>query len=426
MSQKYGLVWEDKREELEGILESKEPVLVEDESMYIKGGLWSPNHRIIEGDNLASMTALINKGEKFEFIYGDPPYQTMNSGSSALTYKDARVDKNDKYKHSEWLSFMEKRLVLARELLAEDGVIFLSIDDRQVYRLKMLMDEVFGEENFICDFKWRKKATPSYQMVNNLSKMHENVLCYGKEYSRVKFNKRRTILEDEDKLYNKDDNDGRGKYYTRRVSAPENRSREKIKVKSPYGVEYEFMSFLSRESIEELDREGKIVWSKDASKPPVRKEYLKDRPDAPQIDLLTGREYGFNQTGTLETVHILGTSAAFSFPKPVKLIKSLIEMVEFNKGIKILDIFSGSGTTGHAVLDVNKKSPFVNEFTLLNISEESEGGINICKEITYERMKRVILGYNTRNGVAKKKKTSQLRYYTLDFKDKSKTAESKE
>lgn len=153
----YGHVWENKPEDVEERLRDELPVLVEDETKRIIGDSPdAPNHVLIEGDNLEALTTLAyTHAGKIDVIYIDPPY---NTGNKDFIYNDAFVDSEDSYRHSKWLSFMSKRLRIAKKLLSDRGVIFISIDDNEQANLKLLCDEVFGEKSFVTKFDWRKKT----------------------------------------------------------------------------------------------------------------------------------------------------------------------------------------------------------------------------------------------------------------------------
>ncbi len=153
---KYGLVWEDKPEDVEERLREELPVLVEDTTKaIISTEVDAPNHILIEGDNLEALTALAYTHEgKIDVIYIDPPY---NTGNKDFVYNDQFVDKENSYRHSKWLSFMNKRLRIAKQLLSEKGVIFISIDDNEQAQLKLLCDEVFGNDKLISNLIWQKK-----------------------------------------------------------------------------------------------------------------------------------------------------------------------------------------------------------------------------------------------------------------------------
>ena len=157
-SKTYGLVWEDKPEAIEERLRTELPVLKEVKSKaIISDNADAPNHIIIEGDNLESLTTLAYTHEgKIDVIYIDPPY---NTGNKDFVYNDSYVDSEDSYRHSKWLSFMSRRLRIAKKLLSDRGVIFISIDDNEQANLKLLCDDIFGAKNFISQFVWKKKQT---------------------------------------------------------------------------------------------------------------------------------------------------------------------------------------------------------------------------------------------------------------------------
>lgn len=177
-SKTYGLVWEDKPEDVEERLREELPVLVErnDDKVHsiISDNPDAPNHIIIEGDNLEALSTLAytHAGE-IDVIYIDPPY---NTGNKDFIYNDSYVDSEDSYRHSKWLSFMSKRLRIAKKLLSDRGVIFISIDDNEQANLKLLCDEIFGLKNFVCSFIWRGGKR---NMAKWVSTSHEYMLLYA-------------------------------------------------------------------------------------------------------------------------------------------------------------------------------------------------------------------------------------------------------
>ena len=179
---KYGLVWEDKPEEVEEQLRENLPVLKEVKDKAIINGKNFPNHILIEGDNLHALTALTFTHEgQIDVMYFDPPY---NTGNKDFKYNDCFVDKEDSYRHSKWLSFMHKRLKIAKRLLSDKGVIFISIDDNEQAQLKLLCNEIFLEENYITEFVWRTDGNFDNQA--QIKNCHEYVLCYAKNPSLFK------------------------------------------------------------------------------------------------------------------------------------------------------------------------------------------------------------------------------------------------
>src|SRR5699024_102428 len=172
---RYGLVWEDHPE----VLDKKNiiPLLAKDDGLSLPVIADKKQNYLIEGDNYHALKALQHTHcSAIDVIYIDPPYNTGNE----FVYNDKIVDKEDLFRHSKWLSFMEKRLKLARELMSDDGVIFISIDDNEQAQLKLLCDAVFGEANFISTFIWHKKIRPSNKVTNGVSSNTEYIHCYGK------------------------------------------------------------------------------------------------------------------------------------------------------------------------------------------------------------------------------------------------------
>src|SRR5574344_982155 len=157
---KYGLVWEEKPEDVEERLRDSLPVFKEvKERAILSDSPDAPNHILIEGDNLEALTALSYTHEgKIDVIYIDPPY---NTGNKDFIYNDSYVDSEDGYLHSKWLSFMHKRLKIAKSLLSSEGVIFISIDDNEQAQLKLLCDEIFGGDKFVATIPWRKRTAKS-------------------------------------------------------------------------------------------------------------------------------------------------------------------------------------------------------------------------------------------------------------------------
>ena len=174
---KYGLVWENKPEIVEERLREELPVLTEvKERAIISDDPDAPNHILIEGDNLEALTALsYTHAGKIDVIYIDPPY---NTGNKDFVYNDSFVDSEDSFRHSKWLSFMNKRLKIAKQLLSDKGVIFISIDDNEQAQLKLLCDEIFGQEKFVATIPWRKRTAKS-DVPHYLSQDYEWVLCYA-------------------------------------------------------------------------------------------------------------------------------------------------------------------------------------------------------------------------------------------------------
>ena len=226
----YGLVWEKSTEDAWEMMKDYVPVLKEDESKRIDHGSENPNHILIEGDNLNALTALsYTHAGKIDVIYIDPPY---NTGNKDFIYNDSFVDKEDCYRHSKWLSFMEKRLKIARRLLSDKGVIFISIDDNEQAELKILCDEIFGLKNYITSFPWHSRQ--SLQNDTDISINHEYLICFAKKRResdrRLKPSNASTWFKDDDFVffpikvdsdkYSNPDNDPRGPWKADPFDAP--------------------------------------------------------------------------------------------------------------------------------------------------------------------------------------------------------------
>lgn len=416
---KYGLVWEDKPEDVEEQLRSMLPVLSEIKNKAIVNGNEHPNHILIEGDNLHALTALTFTHEgNIDLIYIDPPYNTKNKD---FKYNDTFVDKEDAFRHSKWLSFMHKRLQIAKKLLVENGVIFISIDDNEQSQLKLLCDEVFGEANYLQNVIWQKHAgggnDSRYFAID-----HEYVICYSKSILNLdKF--RIPLTEDEKKDYKLSDENLEilGKYKTKsfkRMRPDDPRPGLKYNIVAPDGTilfdewKWEESKFLKAfEQNRVLIRKNtKKEWSVEY------KLYLKASDDEDVDDekqkvprsLLTKVER--NSEGKKQLSDVFQGKTIFNNPKPLELIKLLLN-TKPTKSIKILDFFAGSGTTLHATMALNADDGGNRQCILVTNNEN-----NICEEVTYERNKRVIEGYCNAKGIAVEGlKNNNLRYFKAGF-----------
>ena len=424
---KYGLVWEDKPEDVEERLREELPVLIEDTGKaIISGEADAPNHILIEGDNLEALTALAYTHEgQIDVIYIDPPY---NTGNKDFVYNDQFVDKEDSYRHSKWLSFMSKRLRIAKRLLSDKGVIFISIDDNEQAQLKLLCDEVFGQDKFVATIPWRKRTAKS-DVPHYLSQDYEWVLCYANEDYTA------GIQKETRKYYETDDFPNRPwrvHDLTKQTTAIERPNSfftiTNPKNKEEYPANPNRTWAITKETFEEYYKQNRIVFPGDydflkISKPALR--YWKEDDEAK-----TGERFGFTtvssyinenvgmtQDGTKDITEIFGEKA-FGFPKPLSLIKYILKISNPHfKELIILDFFAGSGTTLHATMQLNAEDGGHRKCILVTNNEN-----NICEEVTYERNKRVIQGYITPKGEKVPGLTSNtLRYYRTDFISRDRT-----
>lgn len=412
-SKTYGLVWEDKPEAVEERLRTELPVLKEVKSRaIISDNADAPNHILIEGDNLEALTALAYTHEgKIDVIYIDPPY---NTGNKDFVYNDSYVDSEDSYRHSKWLSFMSRRLRIAKRLLSDRGVIFISIDDNELHNLLCLCDSYFGEDNRISIITWQKihsiKNDAKY-----FSDNHEYLLCYAKHAENIIIN----LLprtEDMNSRYKNPDNDPRGPWQSGDLVANGERTTGHFIVTSPTtGKEFDVPQgkhwVYSQENLEKLIASNSVWFGKDGNSFPRKKRFLCEVQDGrTPNNLWLSDEVGHNQTAVRELKDILNGNLPFDYPKPSSYIKRMLQ-VSGEKNSVVLDFFAGSGTTLHAVMQLNAEDRGKRQCILCTNNENG-----ICENVTYERNKRVIQGYTKPNGDAVEGlHDNNLRYYRTDY-----------
>lgn len=351
---------------------------------------------IIHGDNLDALKALLPKYEgRVKCIYIDPPYNTGNEG---WVYNDNVNDPKirkwlgevvgkegeDLSRHDKWLCMMYPRLKLLHKLLAEDGVIFISIDDTEFAYLRLICDEIFG--NFAEAIVWQKRTSPDAR--KKLSSGHEYVLIYTKNPDQ-NLGLRLLPLDDKDiEAYTNPDDDPRGPWISSPFTAPGYRPNQMYSIITPTGKEVlppKGRCWCNVEEVyQRLLSEGRMWFGADGNGVPRRKTYLSEREGRGIWTWWTNSEVGYTQIATQELAEILG-KAVFDYPKPVRLISRIIQMASSDGDI-ILDSFAGSGTTAHAVLNINKQDNSHRKFILVEMDDYADA-------ITAERVKRVISGY---------------------------------
>lgn len=423
-TKKYGLVWDKENTKEKVVLdcENNIPILKFDDSKKIVLG--TNNNVLIEGDNFHALTSLsFVLKESIDVIYIDPPY---NTGNKDFIYNDKFIDEEDGYRHSKWLSFMEKRLRLARELLKDDGIIFISIDDNEQANLKLLCNQIFNEHNFIQMFLWNKNSGGT-----SLSKFtrsdYEYVMCYSKNLNTItheflgKFsegmgdsslinmpNKFSRLFFPKNSIKFISINNGlikKGKYSDLELY-------EDLKIENHYNAVNVNISCKRKWSQEKLFEElknGTMILSKTDN---LRLRYIKNNKGSiikPTKSISNKDKVGFTVSGSSELNAIINNS--FSFPKPVSLLKYLVNMCSYwNNTALILDFFAGSGTTGQAVLELNKEDGGDRRFILCTNNEN-----NICTNVTYPRLKTVITGIREDGSKYSEGIPSNLYYLKTDF-----------
>ena len=405
----YGLVWEDKSEKVEDKMQEELPVLKEvKERALISKDKDAPNHILIEGDNLEALTTLAyTHAGRIDVIYIDPPY---NTGNKDFVYNDKIINPDDEYKHSKWLSFMSRRLRIAKQLLSDKGVIFISIDDNEQAQLKLLCDEVFGENNFVANIIW-KHTQQSKNDELHFSRQYNYTLCYAKQKDCLhRFYFERT--EEDNKNYKNPDNDPKGVWRSGDVRSPNYRKTLCFDIIAPNGTVIHAPQNgwrWSEESIKEKIKSKEIIFKQDYSGI-IRKIYLCDQKGRTPENLWEGPRFGTTRQAAATIKDIFDGVQVFDTPKPHELIMR-IEEIASSQDSTILDFFAGSGTTLHATMQLNAEDGGHRQCILVTNNENG-----ICENVTYERNKRVIQGYTTPKGEQVAGLTGNtLRYYKTDF-----------
>ena len=371
------------------------PVLTEVKNKNIKNDPSGRENILIEGDNYHALSVLnyTHRG-KIDVIYIDPPY---NRGKDFM-YNDKLVDEQDGYKHSKWLSFMNKRLQLAKKCISRKGLIFISIDDTEQEQLKMLCNEIFGEGNFIASIIWQKKQSPQND-AKYFSDMHDFILVYVKQINRGGSDEgwKKNLLPRTERAidrYKNPDNDPRGVWssggldvktysaeYDYPIITPSGR-----KVIPPSGSCWRVGS----ERFQEWVKDNRIWFGKNGDNVPRIKRFLSDTQQGMVPTTWWDRKFaGDNQEAKQELKRILTEqSDMFDTPKPLRLIKRVLQIASHKDSI-ILDFFAGSGTTGHAVLEMNKEDGGNRQFILCTDNEN-----DICTNVCHPRLENVMNGYS--------------------------------
>lgn len=449
---KYGLVWEDKPEDVEERLREELPVLTEvKERAIISEDPNAPNHILIEGDNLEALTALTyTHAGKIDVIYIDPPY---NTGNKDFVYNDIFVDKEDSFRHSKWLSFMSKRLRIAKRLMSDTGVIFISIDDNEQSALKLLCDEIFGANNYQATFHIQVRyADKSLTEEKPFKPLMEYVHTYSKDASI--FNPKRqtedygldnfcwridelsagtsffvgkqevivfkpsewTLSRIEGQIDGLKETWITGSIYTKmsygtvfrsvvepRVQTDGLGCLYKVIGRGDDGLGYRYYTGPAKATA----TKGKMY-----SGMPLDKKELFLRGDNPKraLPIITSFDFA-PDFGNIRTE---GGVPFGSGKKPIKMLKQFIDYSDKKDAI-VLDFFAGSGSTAHAVMQINEEDNGKRTAIMVTNNEN-----NICEDVTYKRLCNVICGYNKVDGLTH----NTLRYYKTDFVGRERSSQN--
>ena len=369
-------------------------------------------NRIVQGDNLVALKALLPYyAGQVKCIYIDPPYNTGNEGwiyndsvNSPLIRewlgKAVGKEAEDLSRHDKWLCMMYPRLALLRQFLREDGAIFISLDNNEIQALRYVMDEIFGATNFITTVLWQKVFAPK-NTARHFSEDHDYVVVYARNANVWRPNL--VPRSDEAKgRYKNPDKDPRGPWTSGDLQARNFYSAGTYPITCPSGRVIPGPGSgmywrVAKEKFLELDKDGRIYWGAKGNNMPRLKRFISDVKDGvtPQT-LWLHSEVGHTQEAKQELLAVLNfqTSAeVFITPKPTRLIQRVLQIAS-SPGDLILDSFAGSGTTGHAVLKLNKSAPDSKSRRFIMVEIESK----IAREITAERVKRVAQGYTNAKG----------------------------
>ena len=425
-AKKYGLVWEQHEEAVDVMMRDNIPVFTEVSDKEITCNADEGYNFILEGDNLHSLYLLekTHRG-KIDLIYIDPPY---NTGSRDFVYDDAYVDSTDGFKHSKWLSFIEKRLRLACELLSSEGVIYISISDIELSNLRLLCDEIFGEANFVANLVWANKEGGGSSDSKLFRIKQEYILVYAKSIAAVQI--KGVPVSNEDRYKSEDEYVAtRGKYYLQKlgmgsiqysasldypIKTPDgsfilpkdNNNGKKAcwrwsQAKFEWGCENGFV---------EMKKDRKGIWTI------YTKQYLYCDNDGNLIER-TQRPMGvidlFSSTQGAKQLKQIFPNSPFSYPKDTNLIAWIIDRMP-KKDITVLDFFAGSGTTAQAVLELNREDGGNRHFILCTNNEN-----DICENVTYPRIKTVITGKREDGSNYSEGIPANLKYYRTDFVSKN-------
>ena len=420
LGERYGLGWKGKSDVFAAIQEKTVQTLHPDRANSVD---WdTTGNMFIEGDNLATLK-ILHKAYygKVKMIYIDPPYNTGNDfiynddfkqtrrsykAEAGITDDEGNVVRDDGlrtntggHKHSNWLNMMYPRLFLARNLLRQDGVIFVSIDDNEVHNLRLMMNEIFGEENFVAQLVWERAYAPKND-AKYVSNSHDYVLMYARSINEFTIG-RLERTDEANARYSNPDNDPRGVWKPSDLSVKTYSVANDYSITTPSGRVIEPPASrcwrLSKKVFLERLQDNRIWFGPNGDSVPAIKRFLselKHEGMAP-TSILFYKDVGHSQEGAKEVVSLFNGEGSFDGPKPVRLIKRLITMSSAKDEDIVLDFFSGSGTTAHAVAELNAEDGGNRRWICVQLpeltdekSEAYKAGYRTIADIARERIRR--------------------------------------
>lgn len=357
------------------------------EELSFSDGTDSPHHKLIIGDNYdALQNLLIQYRGKVDVIYIDPPYGKDSMGEFADTNYDNAITRDN------LLSMLQPRLVLAKQLLAEEGTIFCSIDDKNHAYVKCLFDDVFGESNFEGQIHWRRRHNQPNDKTKLIGIVAEHVLAYSKNHEFHKnFGIGKVGLTGK---FSNPDNDPRGPWASKPWKTGSGQSGTRYEIITPTGKVYDEEWMGDEETYQTLFEDGRILFPNNGNGSPRKKYYKSERQAEGQCatNWWSNKEFGCNQDATDELKSIFFGVCPFDNPKPTTLIKSLIQLGSIKDNAVILDFFAGTATTAHASLLCNSEG-LNYEFIMCQMNEVMEKNPHgIALDVTAPRLKRIMTG----------------------------------
>lgn len=405
--ERYSFSWAGRRDAIRFLQQTSSSTLVPSDRESVRPD--DTGNVFVEGDNL-EVLQLLKKPyfSKVKLIYIDPPYNTGRDFLYPDNFKDplepylqltgqkdsagnvltSNPETSGRY-HSAWLSMLYPRLFLARQLLTEDGVIFVSVDDNEVYHLRLLLNEVFGEENFVTSITWRRTKNKSNQAIH-----FANVVDYILVYAKSRDSLRTNQIGSEGTGYNYEDEKGK---YSRNTILDKKRGSHHFRVISPKGQEIVGPWVIKEEEFHRLEKAGLIHWSAGKKETPYSKVYMEDTGGlSPPDNFWDSKVHGSNQDGSLDLERIFDAKSVMDFPKPVELMKSIVRIGSGPEDL-VMDFFAGSCTLAQAILELNHDEGTHRKFIVVQLPEPCPDdsvaarlGYRTIADIGKERIRRVL------------------------------------
>ena len=416
LGERYGLGWKGKSDVFAKIQEKTVETLHTDRANSVD---WdTTSNMFIEGDNLAALKILHKSYYgKVKMIYIDPPYNTGNDfvynddfkqtrksyeAEAGITDDEGNVTRDDGlrsntggHKHSNWLNMMYPRLFLARNLLRQDGVIFVSIDDNEVHNLRLMMNEIFGEENFVADFVWKHRK--SSQNDTDVSLSHNYTLCYARRRDDFRL----TPLDVDSSKFSNPDNDPRGLWVADPFDAPNIRENLTYPIVNPLTGEQHLPPGgrcwrFSKEKFASALADNRVVWGKNGKGRPQLKRFLSDAKDKGKNPFTIWDHIGTATDGTKELMRLFDGNKIFDTPKPVSFLREVLKISTNKTDDDIcLDFFGGSGSFAHAVMQLNAEDSGNRQWICVQLGERTDekseafkAGYHTIADISRERIRR--------------------------------------